>query len=93
MHYLLFYEKVEDYQTRQQPFSQAHREHIAGYVQAGTLLLGGNLGTAGALIVFRCDGPDLVERFAASDPYVTQGVVARWRVEPWDTVVGTALLS
>ncbi|GMU58049.1 MAG: hypothetical protein AMXMBFR33_71950 [Candidatus Xenobia bacterium] len=91
MHYLLFYEKVEDYQTRQQPFSQAHREHIAGYVRAGTLLLGGNLGPAGALILFHCDGPELVERFAATDPYVLEGVVARWRVEPWDTVVGTAL--
>lgn len=45
----------------------------------------------GRVILFRCDGPELVERFAAADPYVTEGVVARWRVEPWDTVVGTAL--
>ena len=29
---------------------------------------------------------DKAERFAAEDPYVREGVVTRWRVEPWTVV-------
>jgi uncharacterized protein len=42
----------------------------------------------GAVLLFRCDGPEVVEAFARTDPYVVQGVVTRWRVRPWTTVVG-----
>jgi uncharacterized protein len=27
-------------------------------------------------------------RFARADPYVKNGLVTRWRVRPWTTVVG-----
>ena len=32
--------------------------------------------------------PAVAELFAASDPYVVNGVVSTWRVREWTTVVG-----
>jgi uncharacterized protein YciI len=41
-----------------------------------------------ALLVFQGEGPEVAERFAQSDPYVLNGLVLRWNVKPWATVVG-----
>jgi uncharacterized protein YciI len=38
----------------------------------------------GAAIVF--DDPATAEAFAQADPYVTNGLVTSWRVEPWTLV-------
>jgi hypothetical protein len=55
--------------------------------EAGRLVMAGALGDppSEALIVFR-DAAD-AEAFVARDPYVAGGVVASWRVEPWNVVV------
>jgi uncharacterized protein YciI len=42
----------------------------------------------GAALVFKGDSPAVAERFAAADPYVRAGLVTRWRVRAWTTVVG-----
>lgn len=89
--FLLFYDKAEDYQARQEPHAQAHRAYIKGFVEEGCLLLGGNLDGPHALLVF--DRPDVAERFACGDPYVREGVVVSWTVRPWDVVVGTGVLD
>ena len=39
-------------------------------------------------IVFRAESRAVPERFAASDPYVLNGLVTGWRVREWTTVVG-----
>jgi uncharacterized protein YciI len=41
-----------------------------------------------ALLVWSVDDPTLIERFVAADPYVRQGLVAEWRIRPWQVVVG-----
>lgn len=94
MHYLLFYEKMPDYAERQAPLAEAHRAHLAVAVRDGMLLLGGSLSDpedGSAMLVFRTDARAIVEAFASSDPYVVGGVVCRWWVRAWLTVVGTAL--
>ena len=50
--------------------------------------MGGAIGDPphGALIVFDVAGPEQVEEFAASDPYVLNGLVTARRVEPWAVV-------
>lgn len=90
MHYLLIYEAAADYAERRAPFRAAHLAHAWAAADRGELLLGGALADPvdGAVLLFRCDSPAPVEAFAAADPYVTNGVVARWRVRPWTTVVG-----
>ena len=42
----------------------------------------------GVVIVFRGDSPAAAEAFAAAEPYVRNGLVTRWRVRPWATVLG-----
>lgn len=90
MHYLLFYDVVDDYVTRRQPLRPAHLEHVRGYVERGELLAGGALAEPvdGAVLLFQADSSAIVEAFAAADPYVAHGLVKAWRVRPWTTVVG-----
>jgi len=54
------------------------------------LILGGALANPadGAVLLFRGDSPTAAEVFAAADPYVTNGLVTRWRVREWTTVIG-----
>jgi uncharacterized protein len=90
MHYLLFYETAPDYLERR---SQFRAEHLTLAWQAharGELILGGALADPvdGAILFFQGDSPDVASRFAEVDPYVLNGLVTRWSVRPWLTVVG-----
>lgn len=90
MHYLLFYDVVDDYAERRAAFRSAHLAHARRAVARGELVLGGALADPvdGAVLLFSGDSPAVAERFAAADPYVTSGLVTRWRVREWTTVVG-----
>ena len=56
----------------------------------GVVSIGGALGNPpdGALLIFRSETPSVAEDFARRDPYVTNGLITRWRVRPWNVVVG-----
>jgi uncharacterized protein len=90
MHYLLFYDVVDDYATRRAPFRGAHLAHARQALGRGELVLGGALADPvdGAVLLFTGDSPAVAEAFAAADPYVRNGLVTRWRVRAWSTVVG-----
>jgi uncharacterized protein YciI/heme-degrading monooxygenase HmoA len=90
MHYLLFYEVAEDYVSRRAEFRNAHLEKAWKASERGELLLGGALANPvdGAVLLFRGDSPDVAEKFARTDPYVTSGAVKRWYVREWTTVAG-----
>jgi uncharacterized protein YciI len=53
-------------------------------------VLGGALANPidGAVLLFRGESPEVAESFALADPYVQNGLVMRWRVREWTTVVG-----
>lgn len=90
LHYLLSYDVVPDYLTRRGAHRAEHLSLARAAHARGELVLGGATGDPvdGALLLFKGEGPDVAERFAAADPYVTNGLVTRWRVRPWTTVVG-----
>ncbi len=90
MHYLLMYDVVDNYVTARVPFRKLHLQHAAAAHQRGELLLGGALANPvdGAVILFQGDSPKVAVDFANADPYVLNGLVARWRVREWTTVVG-----
>ena len=90
MHYLLFYDVVPGYAERRLPFRAAHLAHARAAAARGELLLGGALANPvdGAVLLFRCDLPAVIEEFVANDPYVANGLVTGWRVREWTTVVG-----
>jgi uncharacterized protein YciI len=85
---LLFYDYVEDVVERRAPLRPAHLELIGDWKREGRVVAGGATGDppTGALIVFTEAGDP--EEFAAADPYVREGLVTGWRVEPWTVVTG-----
>jgi uncharacterized protein YciI/heme-degrading monooxygenase HmoA len=90
MHYLLFYEVGDDYVSRRAEFRDAHLEKAWAASARGELVLGGALANPvdGAVLLFRGDSPEVAEKFAKADPYVTSGAVKRWHVRAWNTVAG-----
>jgi len=90
MHYLLFYEVSEDYVARRAEFRAAHLEKAWQASERGELVLGGALADPvdGAVLLFKGDSPEVAEKFARADPYVTSGAVKRWYVREWTTVAG-----
>jgi uncharacterized protein YciI len=92
MHYLLFYEVVDDYVTRRVPLRAAHVGHARESIARGELVLGGafNNPPDGAVLLFKATSPEVAERFAKNDPYVLNGLVKQWRVREWTTVLGPA---
>ena len=95
MHYLLFYDVVHDYAERRLPLRAAHLAHARAAHAHGELVLGGALADPvdGAVLLFRGESPAAAEAFAAADPYVVHGLVTRWRVRAWTTVVGEGVTS
>ena len=90
MHYLLFYEVVDDYVNRRAPFRSAHLALARGAVARGELVLGGAFANPpdGAVLLFCGASPAIAEAFATEDPYVKNGLITRWYVREWTTVVG-----
>ena len=90
MHYLLFYDTAPDYLERRGQFRDAHLTLAWQAHERGELILGGALGDPidGAILLFQGDSPEAATRFAEGDPYVLNGLITRWRVRPWLTVVG-----
>lgn len=90
MHYLLMYDVVPDYPTRRTMYRDEHLALARAAHARGELVLAGALADPidGAVLLFEGESPDVAERFARSDPYVTNGIVTSWRVRPWTTVVG-----
>lgn len=89
-HYMLFYEVVPDHAQRRAPHRAVHLKRAWDAHERGELVMGGGLpdGDIGAILVFQGDSPRVAEAFAEGDPYVTEGLVTRWWVSEWLTVVG-----
>jgi uncharacterized protein len=84
--YVLFYEYVADILERRPPHRDAHLAEIRAGKADGRILMAGPLGDPphGAALVFAERDP--AEAFAQIDPYVANGLVTAWRVEPWNLV-------
>ena len=93
MHFILFYEFVENIVERRAPYRAEHLALAREWVAHGRLLLGGAFADPadGAALVFAAEDPAQVEQFVAADPYVKNGLVTTWRIRPWTVVVGAAL--
>ncbi|HEY4766484.1 MAG TPA: YciI-like protein [Candidatus Sulfotelmatobacter sp.] len=90
MHYLLFYEVGEDYETKRAAFREAHLEKAWKASERRELLLAGAFANPvdGAVLLFQGNSPQVAKKFAEADPYVTSGMVKRWYVREWTTVAG-----
>ena len=90
MHYLLFYDTTDDYIERRGEFRADHLQLARAAHERGELILAGALANPpdGAVLLFKGDSPAVAERFARNDPYVKNGLITRWHVREWTTVVG-----
>jgi uncharacterized protein YciI len=89
-HFLLFYQVGADYESKRAQFRDAHLRKAWESSARNEMVLGGALvdPTDGAVILFRAESRDVAEAFAKADPYVQNGLVTRWYVREWSTVVG-----
>jgi uncharacterized protein YciI len=88
MYVALFYETVENYVERRQPFRHVHLAYATKWQEAGKLILAGACKPEGALLVFRVDNVAEAEEFAKNDPYVLNGLISRWSAREWVVVIG-----
>ena len=90
MHYLLMYDLADDYLERRGEFRAVHVKLAWEAAARGELQLAGALEEPVdlAVLLFVGESPEVAEAFARADPYVHAGLVKRWRVRAWRTVVG-----
>jgi hypothetical protein len=88
-HLLLEYVLADDYLERRAALRDDHLRLAREAHERGELLLAGALPDPydRALLVWTAPR-EVVERFAAADPYVVQGLVRSWSVREWAVVVG-----
>ena len=92
-HFLLIYDLASDYLDRRGDYRAVHLRMAWEAAERGELLLGGALADPvdQAILLFAVAGA--AEAFAAADPYVANGLVAKWRVREWLTVAGEGASS
>ena len=90
MYFLLLYDVVDQFTDRRAPYRDAHLALARAANERGELLLAGAFAEPadGAALLFKADDQSVAERFAAGDPYVTEGLVKHWTVRKWTVVVG-----
>ena len=89
-HFLLFYDVGQDFLARRAALRNVHLAKAWAAHDRGELLLAGALADPvdGAALLFAGNSAEVAETFAREDPYVVNGLVTRWRVREWTTVVG-----
>jgi len=82
--YVLIYESPPDLDMDElRAHFPAHRARWAVFQEQGTLLLiGPYANREGALAVFTTR--EAAEEFAATDPFVLGGLVAKWHIQAWN---------
>lgn len=95
MHYLLCYDLAADYLERRGEFRDVHLQLAWAAQERGEIIVAGALSDPAdmAVLMFQGDSPEVAERFARADPYVTHGLVTGYRVRQWNTVVGDAAFT
>ncbi len=95
-HFLLIYDYAPDWMEKRGSVRPAHLELARASAARGGLQLGGAVPSDESpfgLLLFKSETAQVAEDFAWADPYTNGGVVAKWRVREWITVVGEGALT
>ena len=87
MKYVMLYESTPEGLAKAPQHFAAHRARLDEFHGRGTLLMAGPLmdGERGALGIFTTR--EAAEEFISGDPFVQNGVVARWTIREWKEVL------
>jgi hypothetical protein len=90
MDYLLIYEMSDDYLERRGEFRNQHLTLLWQAHDKGDLVIAGALANPpdGGVFHFRGDSPAAAEAFVKVDPYLKNGLIKKWEIREWTTVVG-----
>ena len=88
-YYLLFYHAVEGYMEKRAPFRDEHLRLVKESHERGELIMAGALADPAdqAVLVFRTPDTKIIEEFVRNDPYVRNGLIAKWEIRAWTVVV------
>lgn len=91
-YYALIYHLTDDYLERRGAYRAEHLQMAKDAEERGELVLGGAYSNPAdtALLVWRGEDASAAENFVANDPYVKNGLIARWEIRPYTVVIGTA---
>lgn len=86
----LIYDLVDDYLERRVPLRADHLALAQAAHDRGELRMAGPFADPydRALFVWSTDDESVVRSFVENDPYVANGVVTAWRIQPWNVVIG-----
>ncbi|MFW6098231.1 MAG: YciI-like protein [Chloroflexota bacterium] len=89
-YYTLIYHLIDDYLPQREAYRPQHLKLARQAYASGELILAGALGDPPdrALLIFRSADDSAAQAFAENDPYVQNGLVRRWEVQPWAVVIG-----
>ena len=90
MHFLMFYDFTPDYLERRGQFRTEHLQLAWDAHARGELIIAGAMSDPADMsaLMFSGDSADVAERFARADPYVINGLVTKYTIRQWNTVVG-----
>ena len=90
VYFVLSYDVVERFIERRAAYRDEHLSLVRDLHARGLVIMGGALGDppGGAMLIFKGSSPQAAEEFARADPYVTNGLVTKWQIRPWNVVVG-----
>lgn len=89
--YLLQYDYIPEVLEKRGPYREAHLGLAKKLIEEGRCVSGGPTGPnkmevpTGALFIFT--DFDAAEEMVANDPYVSNGIVTRHKIEEWNVVV------
>ena len=92
IYYLLTYQYVANILTEREPYRANHLARLKNYQERGKLLLAGATGDpiTGACFAFKLESASMVQQFVDQDPYVKNGLVTDYVIQPWTVVIGSA---
>ena len=80
---VMFYDMAPGAPTKVMEHFPAHRARLDEFHRRGALIAAGPLGNPpeGAMAIFTTR--EAAEEFVEADPFVTEGLVAKWRLVEW----------
>jgi uncharacterized protein YciI len=88
-YFALVYHTSADYLERRAQYRADHLSLARAAHARGELVLAGAFQHPSdtALLVWKCADRAPIEAFVAADPYVSNGLVARWEIRDWYVVI------